>query len=166
MYIKTSCVWTQCFKNRQACALIVIEPDYKDHLCIRGIFSCSLEWSFCWGFIVFTVKPVFKTTWEIGTTWELRTTTSVPRLIQHIHVEMDLRNKTTSEFRTVFHSPWVSIIPRFHCIFHTKQNLHFRVISRGGRGRRLKKQYQCAISRGGLRTVIINWNLKHVKRAC
>ncbi len=51
------------------------------------------------------VKSVFKATWEIVTTWELRTTTSVPRLIQYI--EMDLRNKTTSEFRTVFHSPVV-----------------------------------------------------------
>ncbi len=50
-----------------------------------------------------TVKPVFKTTWEIGTPWELRTATSVPRCIQY--VEMDLRNKTTSEIRTVFLSP-------------------------------------------------------------
>ncbi len=50
-----------------------------------------------------TVKPVFKTTWEIGTTWELRTATSVPMPIQYR--EIDLRNKTTSEFRTVFHSP-------------------------------------------------------------
>ncbi len=49
-----------------------------------------------------TVKPVFKTTWEIGTTWELRTATSVPRSIHYI--EMDLRNKTTSEFRTVIDS--------------------------------------------------------------
>ncbi len=54
----------------------------------------------------YTVKPVFKTTWEIGTTWELRTVTSytpVPGSNQYI--ETDLRNKTTSEFRTVFHSP-------------------------------------------------------------
>ncbi len=50
-----------------------------------------------------TVKPAFKTTWEIGTSWELRTATSVLRPIQCI--EIDLRNKTTSEFRTVFHSP-------------------------------------------------------------
>ncbi len=50
-----------------------------------------------------TVKPFFKTTWEIGTTWELRTATSVHRSTQYI--EIDLRNKTTSEFRTVFHSP-------------------------------------------------------------
>ncbi len=50
-----------------------------------------------------TVKPVFKTTWEMGTTWELRTVTSVPRTIQYM--EIDIRNKTTSEFRTVFHSP-------------------------------------------------------------
>ncbi len=50
-----------------------------------------------------TVKTVFKTTWEIGTAWELRAATSVPRSIQYI--EMDLRNKTTSEFRAVFDSP-------------------------------------------------------------
>ncbi len=50
-----------------------------------------------------TVTPVFKTTWEIGTTWQLRTATSVPRYIHYI--EIDLRNKTTSEFRTVFDSP-------------------------------------------------------------
>ncbi len=49
------------------------------------------------------MKSVFKTTWEIGTTWELKTATSVPRPIHYI--EMDLRNKTTSEFRTVFDSP-------------------------------------------------------------
>ncbi len=31
----------------------------------------------------------------------------------------DLRNKTTSEFRTVFRSPLgVPIIPRFHCIWY------------------------------------------------
>ena len=30
----------------------------------------------------YTVKPVFKTTWEIGTIWELRTVTSVPMPIQ------------------------------------------------------------------------------------
>ncbi len=29
---------------------------------------------------------------------------------------MDLGNKTTSEFRTVLTAPWVSLIPRFHCI--------------------------------------------------
>ncbi len=50
-----------------------------------------------------TVKPVFKTTWEIKTTWELRTATSVPRSIHH--TEMGLRNKTSSEFRTVLYSP-------------------------------------------------------------
>ncbi len=60
-----------------------------------------------------TVKPTLKTTWEIGTTWELRTATSVLRPIQYI--ELDLRNKTTSEFRTVFTVPWVSLIPRLHC---------------------------------------------------
>ncbi len=63
----------------------------------------------------YAVKPVFKTTLEIGTGWELMTATSVPRPIQHI--AMDLRNRTTSEFRTVLTVPWVSLIPRFPCIF-------------------------------------------------
>ncbi len=31
------------------------------------------------------------------------------------YIEMDLRNKTTSEFRAVLTVPWVSLIPRFHC---------------------------------------------------
>ena len=53
--------------------------------------------------IYITVKPVFKTSWEIGTTWELRAAILVPMPIQYI--EMDLRKKNTSEFRTVFHSP-------------------------------------------------------------
>ncbi len=47
-----------------------------------------------------TVKPVFATTWEIGTNWELRTATPVPRPIHY--TGMDLRNRTTSELRTVF----------------------------------------------------------------
>ncbi len=42
-------------------------------------------------------------TWEIGTPWELKTATSVHSHIQH--VEMDLRNKTISEYRTLFLSP-------------------------------------------------------------
>ncbi len=50
-----------------------------------------------------TVKSDFKTTWEIGITWELRRATSVPRPIQY--KEINLRNKPTSEFMTVFHSP-------------------------------------------------------------
>ncbi len=50
-----------------------------------------------------TVKPVFKTTRGIGTTWELRTATPVPRSTYYI--EIDLRNKTTPEFRTGFDSP-------------------------------------------------------------
>ncbi len=49
------------------------------------------------------MKPVFKTTREIGTTWELRIATSVRKSIHYI--EMDSRNKTTSEFRTVLDSP-------------------------------------------------------------
>ncbi len=44
--------------------------------------------------------------YKIGTTLELRTATSVPGSIQYIeHAEMDLRNKTTSEFRTALGSP-------------------------------------------------------------
>ncbi len=52
----------------------------------------------------YTVEPVFKTTWEIGTTWELGTTILFTGPMQYI--DMDLGNKTTSEFRTVFHSPF------------------------------------------------------------
>ncbi len=55
-----------------------------------------------------TVKPAFyRPSLEIWTTWELRPATSVPRPIPYI--EIDLRNKTTSEFRTVFPSPLVVI---------------------------------------------------------
>ncbi len=77
------------------------------------LWSCSVQCYF--GVIQCTVKPVFKTTWEIRTTWELRTAISIPRSIHYI--EMDLRNKTTSEFRTVLTVRWVSLIPRFHCTF-------------------------------------------------
>ncbi len=52
---------------------------------------------------LYTVEPIFMTTWEIGTTWELSTATPVPRPTQC--TEMDLKNKTTSELRTAFHSP-------------------------------------------------------------
>ncbi len=34
---------------------------------------------------IYTVKPAFKTTWEIGTTWGLRTATPVPRPIQYCY---------------------------------------------------------------------------------
>ncbi len=61
-----------------------------------------------------TVKPVLKITREIGTTWGLRTPTLVDRSIHYI--EITLRTKTTSEFRTVFpQSLWVSLIPTFYC---------------------------------------------------
>ncbi len=62
-------------------------------------FSCWLHLQ-----ISCTVKPVFKTTWEVWTVWELRTAASVSSSIQSI--EKDPRNKTTSEFRTVFDSPF------------------------------------------------------------
>ncbi len=62
-----------------------------------------------------TVKPVFKTTWEIGTPWELRTAASVRNYIQYMG--MDLRNKTTSEFRTLFPSPLGVPNSRFHCTY-------------------------------------------------
>ncbi len=58
---------------------------------------------FPWGIYVQWNLSFFKATWEIGTTWELRAATSVPRPIQY--TEMDMKNKTTSELRTVFHSP-------------------------------------------------------------
>ncbi len=50
-----------------------------------------------------TVKPVFKTTCEIGTTWILGPDTLISSPIHHM--EIDLGNKTTSEFRTAFHRP-------------------------------------------------------------
>ncbi len=63
-----------------------------------------------------TVKPVFKTTWEIGTTWELRKATSVPRSIHYIEMDLKIRPlQNSGQFLTV---PWVSLIPRFHCILH------------------------------------------------
>ena len=62
------------------------------------ILVCLLLYQF-----INTVKPVIKTTWEIGTPWKLRTATSGPRFIHY--VAMDMRNKTTSEFRTSFDSP-------------------------------------------------------------
>ena len=68
------------------------------------------------------MKPVIKTTREIGTTWELRTATSDPRSIDY--TEMDQRNKTTSEFRTVLTIPWVSLIYRLHCILsHCEESI-------------------------------------------
>ncbi len=33
-------------------------------------------------------------------------------------MEMNLRNKTTLEFRTVLAVPWVSLIPRFHVLYY------------------------------------------------
>ncbi len=67
----------------------------------------------------YTVKPAFKTTCEIGTTWELRTATPFPRPIQYI--EINLRNKTTSEFRTVCHSP-LSVPNSQVPLYITKEN--------------------------------------------
>ncbi len=63
-----------------------------------------------------TVKPVIKTIWKIGTPCKLRTATSVPRFIHY--VEMDLRNKATSEFRTVFDSPLGAPFPMLHYSFY------------------------------------------------
>ncbi len=55
--------------------------------------------------VKYTVKPAFKTTCEIRTTLESGPATSVPGPIHHM--EMDLRNKNTSEFMIAFHSPLV-----------------------------------------------------------
>ncbi len=81
-----------------------------------------------------TVKPVIKTTWEIGITWELRTATPVPRSIHYI--EMNLRNKSTSEFRTDFHSPlgvpnsqvalYISCMPWHYYLITPIQNVQRR----------------------------------------
>ncbi len=92
---------------RNACYVNSLMPMVSQN-CVLNIWLPTLIW-----YSIFTkchltsyqdtVKPVFTTTWEIRTTWELRTTTLVPRPIHHI--DMDLRNKTTSEFRTVLDSP-------------------------------------------------------------
>ncbi len=69
----------------------------------RSCSSCSCISPLRYFILSYTVKPVIKTTWEIGTPWELRTAASVRSRIQS--VEMDLRNKTTSEFSTLFLNP-------------------------------------------------------------
>ncbi len=53
--------------------------------CLKNPSKCfrSSHRSNCAIWNKYTVKPIFKTTWEIGTTWEIRTATSVPR---HIHL--------------------------------------------------------------------------------
>ncbi len=81
-------------------------------LTIFQVYTLHLIWTKLWNqhVNICTAKRVFKTTWEIGTTWEL-TAAPVPRPIQYI--ELDLRNKTTSEFRTVFSVSWVSLILRY-----------------------------------------------------
>ncbi len=85
-----------------------------------------------WIFSHYTVKPVFKTTWEIGTHWELRTATSVHSRIHY--VKMDLRNKTTSEFRTVFLSllgvpnSQVSLYNVFSCKIYQHNTVHHKSI--------------------------------------
>ncbi len=66
----------------------------------------ELTWTMNWHWALtdtITLKPVFKITWEIGTSGQLRTATSVRSHIQY--VEMDLRNKSTSECRIPFLSP-------------------------------------------------------------
>ncbi len=75
-------------------------PDYS----MYSMYSTRQKNSADMKLFGYTVKPVFNTTWEIGTPWELRTAISVPSRMQC--VQMDLRNKTTSEFRTVSLSPF------------------------------------------------------------
>ncbi len=116
-------------------------PPYSDGILLSKITSSRLtdEYNSLYGAdleggTLYTVKPVFKTTWEIGTTWELRTTTSAPRPIQY--TEMDLRNKTSSEFRTDFHSPlgvsnsYVPLYCPFHMHVHyvTHYSFHLRLL--------------------------------------
>ncbi len=92
--IKISRPWLK-FSNILKCGFCLISDIFGHH--IDQIVGLRQTWDLS------TVKPVFKTTWEIGKTCELRTSTSVPRSIHFI--EIDLRNKTTSEFRTAFDSP-------------------------------------------------------------
>ena len=56
-----------------------------------------------------TVKPVIKTTLEIGTPWELRTATSALE-VYSVH-RNGPEKKTNSEFRTILGSP--SGVPNF-----------------------------------------------------
>ena len=56
-----------------------------------------------WTYNIYTVKPVFKTTWEIGTTCELRAATSVPT-VDLFNTQKWTWEIRPSEFRTVFHS--------------------------------------------------------------
>ncbi len=102
-----------------------------------------------------TVKPVFKTTWEIGTTWELRTATSVPRSIQHI--EMDLGNKTTSEFRTVLDSPLGVPNSQAPLYCDTFARVMFKVIL--GHSVHFYLKIACNLKR--LAVEQPNWNLGH-----
>ena len=73
---------TSCLLNsdRSVRRLVLFVANTKQNVCcterspaLPGHAGCMSLWH--------TVKPVFKTTWEIGTTWELRTATSVPRSI-------------------------------------------------------------------------------------
>ncbi len=116
---KRQCKISSFFSNTWTCScancIQLSAPPYKcaySHCLIyipytaRDSFSYNITFFFIYDYMyvgVITVKPVFKTTWEIGTPWELRTAASVPGSIHYI--EMDLGNKTTSEFRTVFDSP-------------------------------------------------------------
>ncbi len=58
----------------------------------------------------------------MGTTWELRTATSGPRYFHYI--EMDLRNKTTSEVRTVSDSPLGVPNSQVPLYFYTNKGTH------------------------------------------
>ncbi len=93
------CAGMRMWRHRLRNGLPFLRRTY--HLCSEITFW---HWKHLCKLAVFTVRPVFKTTWKIRTTWELRSTTSVPIPIQYIIV-MVLRNKTTTEVRTVFDSP-------------------------------------------------------------
>ncbi len=45
MYIKTTNLYRPYFTGPQGYTIHVIEPTYKDHLCIRTTFGFSLRWS-------------------------------------------------------------------------------------------------------------------------
>ncbi len=84
-------------KNYLVAIFTALSRQRKYNMCLSLIFPFDSNPATVQAVSAYSVKPVFKTTREIGTTWELRAATSVPRPIQY--TEMDPRKKTTSEFR-------------------------------------------------------------------
>ena len=99
------CMSLTKWKARNVCASFLLGLCQIKYLLWR---LASLSWGWgaaeirfdCYRFQCIKTWEVFKTTWEIGTACELRTATSVPCPIYYI--ELDLRNKTSLEFRKFF----------------------------------------------------------------